>query len=147
ERGTGVFVAAVLILTALVGAVWWFGVDPGRAFWVMVAMLVVSCPCALALATPVAMTAASGSRTGRGVLGTRVHVLETLAAATDVGSAKTGTLTEGRLARLHTERFSDRSEEQCLSLAAVLEQGSEHPVARVFQRRGTPAGQLSGQRA
>lgn len=147
ERGTGVFVAAVLILTALVGAVWWFGVDPGRAFWVMVAMLVVSCPCALALATPVAMTAASGSLTGRGVLVTRGHALETLAAATDVVFDKTGTLTEGRLARLHTERFSDRSEEQCLSLAAVLEQGSEHPVARVFQRRGTPAGQLSGQRA
>ncbi len=147
ERGTGAFVAAVLVLTALVGAVWGFGIDPSRAFWVMVAMLVVSCPCALALATPVAMTAASGSLTGRGVLVTRGHALETLAAATDMVFDKTGTLTEGRLERVHTELLAGRSEEDCLALAAVLEQGSEHPVAKVFQRAGAPAGDLSGQRA
>jgi P-type Cu2+ transporter len=147
EQGTGLFVAAVLVLTALVGAVWWFGVDPSRAFWVMVAMLVVTCPCALALATPVALTAASGSLTARGVLVTRGHALETLAAATDLVFDKTGTLTEGCLERMHTELLSDRSEAECLSLAAVLEQGSEHPVAKVFQRAGSPAGDLSEQRA
>ncbi|OOG23080.1 copper-translocating P-type ATPase [Thioalkalivibrio denitrificans] len=147
ERGTGAFVAAVLILTALVGAVWWFGIDPSRAFWVMVAMLVVSCPCALALATPVAMTAATGSLTGRGVLVTRGHALETLAAATDIVFDKTGTLTEGQLERVHTELLGDRDEAYCLGIAAVLEQGSEHPVARVFQRAGTPGGVLSDQRA
>jgi P-type Cu2+ transporter len=147
ERGTGAFVAAVLVLTALVGAVWGFGIDPSRAFWVMVAMLVVSCPCALALATPVAMTAASGSLTRRGVLVTRGHALETLAAATDMVFDKTGTLTEGRLERVHTELLAARSEEDCLALAAVLEQGSEHPVAKVFQHAGAPAGDLSRQRA
>jgi P-type Cu2+ transporter len=147
ERGTGAFVAAVLLLTALVGAVWWFGIDPGRAFWVMVAMLVVSCPCALALATPVAMTAATGSLTGRGVLVTRGHALETLAAATDVVFDKTGTLTEGRPERVHTEILGRRTEAECLDIAAVLEQGSEHPVAKVFQRAGTPAGRLEAQHA
>jgi P-type Cu2+ transporter len=147
EQGTGLFVGAVLVLTVLVGAVWWFGVDPSRAFWVMVAMLVVTCPCALALATPVALTAASGSLTARGVLVTRGHALETLAAATDLVFDKTGTLTEGRLDRVHTELLSDVSEADCLARAAVLEQGSEHPVAKVFQRAGSPSGQLSEQRA
>jgi len=145
EKGTGHFVAAVLLLTVLVGAVWWFWIDPGHAFWVMVAMLVVSCPCALALATPVAMTAATGSLTGRGVLVTRGHALETLAAATDVVFDKTGTLTEGRLARVESLLLGGRSEDDCLALAAVLEQGSEHPVAKVFQRAGRPAGVLSDQ--
>ncbi|WP_026289608.1 heavy metal translocating P-type ATPase [Thioalkalivibrio sulfidiphilus] len=147
ERGTGHFVAAVLLLTAIVGAVWWFWIDPSRAFWVMVAMLVVTCPCALALATPVALTAATGSLTGRGVLVTRGHALETLAEATDVVFDKTGTLTEGRLARAETLVLGDCGEAACLALAAVLEQGSEHPVARVFQRAGTPAGQLTEQRS
>lgn len=147
ERGTGHFVAAVLLLTAIVGAVWWFWIDPSRAFWVVVAMLVVTCPCALALATPVALTAATGSLTGRGVLVTRGHALETLAEATDVVFDKTGTLTEGRLARAETLVLGDRGEAACLALAAVLEQGSEHPVARVFQRAGTPAGQLTEQRS
>ncbi|QKT03280.1 heavy metal translocating P-type ATPase [Ectothiorhodospiraceae bacterium 2226] len=129
ERGTGRFVVAVLVLTALVGLAWTYH-QPEHAFWVMVAMLVVSCPCALALATPVAVTAATGALTRRGVLTTRGHALETLADVSDVVLDKTGTLTEGRLRLQDIQPLSlEVDPEQALALAARLEAASEHPLA------------------
>ena len=132
ERGTGWFVGAVLVLTVLVGLVWWLWIDPARAFWVMVAMLVVSCPCALALATPAAITAATGALTGRGLLTARGEALEGLAGVTDVVFDKTGTLTEGRLSLRGVEVLGPLDRGACLRMAAALEVGSGHPVARAL---------------
>ncbi|MFN2309637.1 MAG: heavy metal translocating P-type ATPase [Gammaproteobacteria bacterium] len=139
ERGTGWFVLTLLALAAVAGAVWW-QIDPTRAFWVVIAMLVVSCPCALALATPVAVTAATGTLTRLGLLTTRGHALEALAQISHILFDKTGTLTTGRLALdevLTLREGCDRA--RCLALAAALERGSEHPIARVFAAQAVPA--------
>ncbi|HSJ49386.1 MAG TPA: heavy metal translocating P-type ATPase [Gammaproteobacteria bacterium] len=140
ERGTGWFVLTILALTALAGLVWW-QVDPGQAFWVMVAMLVVSCPCALALATPVAVTAATGGLTRLGLVTTRGHALEALAQIHHILFDKTGTLTTGELQLDEVIPLRPGvDEERCLVLAAALERGSEHPIARVFSARETGLG-------
>ncbi|MDX9767375.1 MAG: heavy metal translocating P-type ATPase [Ectothiorhodospiraceae bacterium] len=142
ERGTGWFILLVLLLAAGSGLAWWHYVDPARAFWVAISVMVISCPCALALAAPVAITAATGTLARLGVLTTRGHALETLAQATHIVFDKTGTLTEGRLHLESTRTLGGMSEADCLALAAALEVGSEHPVAQVFQR-----GDAGGRRA
>ena len=125
------FVAA-LIPVALAAALAWLWVDPPRALWVLVAVLVVSCPCALSLATPAAFAAATGALHRRGILVTQGHALETLARATHVVFDKTGTLTWGRLSLVGVVLLGGASRERCLALAAALERGSEHPIARAL---------------
>lgn len=131
DKVAGVFVAALLVLVTLVGF-WWWQHSPEQAFWVVLSLLVVTCPCALSLATPAAMTAATGTLTRLGVLTTRGHALETLAKVTHVVLDKTGTLTQGRLSLESLKTFNAFDEAQCLNIAAALEIGSEHPVAKVF---------------
>jgi Cu2+-exporting ATPase len=125
-------VALVLVLSALVFAAWTGHDNMQHAFWVTLAVLVATCPCALSLATPVALTSATNALAESGFLLTRGHVLETLARATHVVFDKTGTLTEGRL-RIERIDVLRGDETTALRLAATLEQRSEHPVARVFQ--------------
>ena len=129
ERVTGWFVAATLILAAGAAAAWWL-VDPGRALWVAVSILVVTCPCALSLATPVALTVATGRLARQGLIVCRGHVVETLARATDVVLDKTGTLTLGRLHLTRTQTLAQLDGTQCLRIAAAMEQGSMHPIAK-----------------
>jgi Cu2+-exporting ATPase len=117
-----------------VTAIAWSLVDPARALWVTVSVLVVSCPCALSLATPAALTAATGALTRLGVVVTRGHALETLSRATHVIFDKTGTLTHGRLELARVETFGELSEGAAIQLAAALERGSEHPVAGAILR-------------
>ena len=131
DKVAAVFVGFLLVLVSVV-AMWWWQHDPDQAFWIALSLLVVTCPCALSLATPAAMTAATGSLTRLGVLTTRGHALETLAKVTHVVLDKTGTLTKGQLALESMQVFSDISEQQSLNIAAALELGSEHPVAKVF---------------
>lgn len=131
DKVAGVFVGFLLVLVSLV-ALWWWQHDPDQAFWIAISLLVVTCPCALSLATPAAMTAATGTLTRLGVLTTRGHALETLSKVTTVVLDKTGTLTKGQLALESVYRFADLGEQQCLDIAAALELGSEHPVAKVF---------------
>ncbi len=125
------FVAVLLVLTLATFAVWW-RIDPQQALWVAVAMLVVTCPCALSLATPAALTAATGSAYRAGVLVTRGTALETLARATHFVFDKTGTLTSGRMALAGVRTLAAESPAQCLALAAALESWSEHPVGRAL---------------
>ncbi len=120
---------AVLIAVAFATAIAWYWIDPQRALWVMVAVLVVSCPCALSLATPAALAAATSALHRLGVLVTRGHALETLARATHVVLDKTGTLTQGRLSLIGVIPLGARGRDACVALAAALERGSEHPVA------------------
>ncbi len=131
DRVAAWFVLALLLVAGAVAALW-YAVDPSRAFWITVSVLVVSCPCALSLATPAALTAALGRLTRMGLLSTRGHALETLAHATDFVFDKTGTLTTGefRLLDVVVER-GDRG--QALALARALEQGATHPVAMALR--------------
>jgi Cu2+-exporting ATPase len=123
---------AILIPVAAAAALAWLWIDPPRALWVMVAVLVVSCPCALSLATPTAFAAATGALHRRGLLVTRGYALEALARATHVVFDKTGTLTWGRLSLIGVIPLGARGREECLALAAALERGSEHPIARAL---------------
>jgi P-type Cu2+ transporter len=133
EQGTGHFVAAVLILTALVGMVWYLWIAPERAFWVVVAMLVATCPCALALATPVAITTTTGVLSRIGLLLTRGQAVEDMARASVVCFDKTGTLTVGRPEWVATQALVPGcGEQELLEMAAALERHSEHPLARAL---------------
>ncbi|MGE3774496.1 MAG: heavy metal translocating P-type ATPase [Gammaproteobacteria bacterium] len=126
-RVSGWFVGAVLA-TALGGALW-HGLVLGQAWLpIVVAVLVISCPCALALATPAALTAASGALLERGVAALRTGALEDLVAVTHVVFDKTGTLTAGRL-RLDRVVVHHGEEAQWRRIAAALEAHSEHPLA------------------
>lgn len=137
DRVAGWFVAALLLLACGVAWYWW-QTDPRRAFTITLSVLVVTCPCALSLATPVALTAATGALTRLGVLTTRSHALETLARATHMVFDKTGTLTEGHLVLNDTRRLGQLTRDRSLAIAAALEQGSEHPLAKaLLARAGT----------
>jgi Cu2+-exporting ATPase len=125
------FVAGLLVLTVAAFAVWW-QIDSSRAMWIAVAMLVVTCPCALSLATPAALTAATGAAYRAGVLITRGSALETLAQATHFVFDKTGTLTTGRMSLTGVTLLSADTREQCLGYAAALESWSEHPAGRAL---------------
>ncbi|MDF3839857.1 heavy metal translocating P-type ATPase [Cupriavidus basilensis] len=144
DRVAGWFVAILLVLAALAGVVWWAWIDPSRALLVTVAVLVVSCPCALSLATPAALAAAGAALSRRGLLLTRGHALETLAGVTDVMLDKTGTLTQGRFMLAQTVVLGDASADACLQLAALMERSGEHPIARgiveAAQARGLAGG-------
>jgi Cu2+-exporting ATPase len=132
DRVAGWFVAALLLVAGLV-AWWWWQHDPAHAFSVTLSVLVVTCPCALSLATPAALTAATGALTRLGVLTTRGHALETLARATHVIFDKTGTLTEGRLRLQGVDLLGSLDRAGCVEIAAALEQASEHPIARALR--------------
>ncbi|MFP3434735.1 HAD family hydrolase, partial [Paraburkholderia sp. SIMBA_061] len=93
-------------------------------------MLVATCPCALSLATPTALTAATGTLHKLGLLVTRGHVLEGLNQIDTVIFDKTGTLTEGRLTLRSIRPLCAVAADRCLALAAALENRSEHPIAR-----------------
>ncbi|HRE18329.1 MAG TPA: HAD-IC family P-type ATPase, partial [Rhodocyclaceae bacterium] len=131
DRIAGRFVWAVLLVSALT-ALGWGLVDGQRALWITVSVLVVTCPCALALATPIALTVAAGALARDGLLVTRGHAIETLARATHFVFDKTGTLTVGRLQLLDVMPLAACSREHCLELAAALEAASEHPVAKAL---------------
>lgn len=143
DRVAAYFVGFLLLLVSLV-SLWWWQHDPDQAFWIALSLLVVTCPCALSLATPAAMTAATGALTRLGVLTTRGHALETLAKVTHIVFDKTGTLTKGLLALESTDVFTGLDEQRCLNIAAALELGSEHPVAKVFLHKALhPTGSKS----
>ncbi|QVW25158.1 cadmium-translocating P-type ATPase [Pseudomonas hormoni] len=133
DRAAQWFLLLTLIASACIGLLWW-ELDSSRAFWIVLAMLVATCPCALSLATPTALTAATGTLHKLGLLLTRGHVLEGLNQIDTVIFDKTGTLTEGRLALRSIRPLGALDSDQCLSLAAALENRSEHPIARAFGR-------------
>jgi Cu2+-exporting ATPase len=106
--------------------------DPSRAFEVALAVLVVSCPCALSLAIPAALAVAQGALSRTGVLPLHGDAIDTLARADVVVFDKTGTLGDGRPAIDAVETFGDTTRERALQLAAALERHSLHPLARAF---------------
>ncbi len=131
DRIAQVFVTALLVLTAVVFVVWW-QIDSSRALWVAVSMLVVTCPCALSLATPTALAAATGAAYRSGILITRGTALETLARATHFIFDKTGTLTTGRMTLVAVRLLGNATREHCLTCASALESSSEHPIGRAL---------------
>ncbi len=131
DRAAAWFLGRILVGAAVVFLVWWF-VDPSRAFPATLAVLVATCPCALSLATPAAIAAATAGLARRGVLVAHSDALETLARADRVLWDKTGTLTRGLVRVEEIRPLAGHTEAQCLEMAAALERMSEHPIARAF---------------
>ncbi|KAF0568002.1 Copper-translocating P-type ATPase [Psychrobacter nivimaris] len=137
------FVARILVLSVLV-FVGWYIVDPSQAIWATVAVLVATCPCALSLATPIALTVSTNRLASYGFLTTRGHTLQTLAEITHVAFDKTGTLTYGKPNLLNIELITSKSQTETddlsltaqkdtlLAIAAALEVGSRHPIAHAL---------------
>jgi len=143
DRAAAWFVGAILLLALGVGSYWTLEA-PGEAFWIVLSVLVVTCPCALSLATPTALTAGTSALTRQGLLTTRGHALETLARVDRLVFDKTGTLTRGQLQLSAVHTLGPVDNERCRSLAAALEQGSEHPVAKVLGVAGPQRLQAEG---
>jgi P-type Cu2+ transporter len=130
DRAAAWFVSRVLVGAVLVAALWLF-VDPSRAFEATLAVLVVTCPCALSLATPTAITAATATLARAGLLVTRPDALEELARADVVLFDKTGTLSLGRPRLEHVTAYG-LGHDAALATAAALERTSAHPLAQAF---------------
>ena len=131
DKVASYFVSSVIILSAIVGLIWW-QIDASRSLEIVLAVLVVTCPCALSLATPAALTVAIGRLAREGLLVTRSEAIEKLAGVVNVLFDKTGTLTFGQLRIRNVYPLTDINSTDCIDLAAALEKYSEHPIANAF---------------
>ena len=141
DRVAGPFLWGVLVLAALAGAVWSV-IDPSRAVWVAVSVLIVTCPCALSLAAPSALLAAAGALVRRGVLVQHFDALETLAGVDTICFDKTGTLTEARpeviVAELQPAALHASLDEAAIrALAGLLAASSTHPLCAALASRSS----------
>ena len=143
------FVGALGLLAVIVFGIWQV-VDPARAWPIAIAVLVVSCPCALSLATPTALAAVTERLLRQGILVVQPHVLETLHRVTHVIFDKTGTLTVGKPVLQRTVALDGASSAWCLQTAAALEAANAHPLALALvdaarrQAAGAPPVAVSG---
>ena len=143
DRVSAVFVPTVIALAVLTFAGWVVGTgDVGRALMIAVAVLIIACPCALGLATPVATMVGTGRGAQLGVLIKSVEVLERTRRITTVVFDKTGTLTQGAMKLTDVEAAAGTSEIGLLALAGAVESDSEHPIGRAVtegarERAGT----------
>lgn len=136
DRVSGIFVPVVIALAALTAAVWLaLGSSAGEAAARGIAVLVISCPCALGLATPVAIMAGSGRGARHGILFKTAASLEAAGRTQIVALDKTGTVTSGVPVVTDIRSVDDMSEGELLRLAASLEAKSEHPLARAVRQK------------
>ena len=129
-----------VLLAAAAAAAWWWPRDPGQAMMVAVAVLVVTCPCALSLATPAAMLASAGALARRGVLVRQLQAIEALADVDTVVFDKTGTLTRDAFVLTQVSLRAGVSRQQALAAAAALARHSLHPVSRALVAAAREAG-------
>jgi Cu2+-exporting ATPase len=129
ESIAGWFIAAVLLIALSVVV---FGIIGQNPDWLAttIAVLIVSCPCALSLATPLALSAGANAMIVKGLFVARQHSLETLAKVNHVVFDKTGTLTNGELGLVRVQALADMDAGQCSAIAAALESNSDHPIAQ-----------------
>lgn len=133
DRIARFFVQRLLVIATVTFCVWYFWIDADRAFWVTLSVLVATCPCALSLATPTAVTCALAQLNRKGILIKNQHVLDVLPRLSKIFFDKTGTLTQGRFSLIAVQSFSPQYQQtELLNLMANLEQQSEHPIARAF---------------
>jgi Cu2+-exporting ATPase len=135
DRWAGPFLWAVLVLAAGAAAVWSV-LDPSRAVWVAVSVLIVTCPCALSLAAPSALLSATSALARRGVLLQRLDALETLTRLDRIYFDKTGTVTDEHLQFIGVQRLDGPADAmqdaQDLALAASLAGWSQHPLSQAL---------------
>lgn len=126
------FILALLLVS--VGTyLFWLMHDPDKAFWITLSVLVATCPCALSLATPTALTCATSFLSQHGILIRKEHVLESLTRIDEITLDKTGTLTKGVFTLTNTISHNGMSTTELLQIAVALEQHSTHPIATAFK--------------
>ena len=139
---SAIFVPTVLGIAALTVIGWWIFGDLSGGIIAGVTVLIISCPCALGLATPMAVMVGTGAASRRGILIRNAETLERVGKATHVVFDKTGTLTSGRPEVTSISPDADHTENELLRLAAAVEAPSEHPIAKAIVRaaesRGLP---------
>ncbi len=143
DKVAGIFVPAVIGISALTFVVWLvWGPEPrlGNAIVNAVAVLIIACPCALGLATPMAVMVGTGRGAHAGVLFRSAEALERMAAVTVLLADKTGTLTEGKPSVISVHPEEGFTEADVLSVAAAVEQNSEHPLAVAIVRSARERG-------
>jgi Cu2+-exporting ATPase len=123
----------IILLVAVITAAVWVWLDPAQLIQNVVAVLIVTCPCALALATPVAISLSAGRFTDLGLLPMRMSALEPFATSDVIAFDKTGTLTQGRPVMHSVESLTGLPENELKCIAASLETASEHPLAQAFR--------------
>lgn len=134
----------MLLIFASITAFGWYQIAPEQAFWITISVLVATCPCALSLAIPTALTCSVANLTRKGILIKQAHVLETLSKITLFAFDKTGTLTQGRFSLDAVDILSEEyTKNQVLEIAAQLESYSEHPIARAFSQYKVPGHKLN----
>lgn len=121
-----------VVLAALAAGLYWWQIDHTKALAVAVSVLIVTCPCALSLATPAAMLSGAGALARQGILVRRLQAFETLSQVGAIVFDKTGTLTHDRLLLVSLKTREGTTERQALDLAAALAQGSLHPASRAL---------------
>jgi Cu2+-exporting ATPase len=135
------FIGFVIALAAIAG--WfWAAEDTARVVPTVVAVLVASCPCALSLSAPIALTVAVGEFARGGIVVARGRAVETLAKASDVVFDKTGTVTRGELLLKEAATYGGAGRERCLAIAAAIEAVSEHPIGKALSAAAEAAGGL-----
>lgn len=133
EKYASGFTLSLILMSIPTFLGWWYFADASKALWITVSLLVITCPCALSLATPAALAASTGKLARDGVLIANGHSLERLTHITDAVFDKTGTLTAGKLSVAQFHRFSGSlNDSQLIEIAKLLEQHSEHPIARAI---------------
>ena len=135
DRVSAIFVPTVVVIAIAAFVVWMaIGPDPALIFAIAaaVSVLIIACPCALGLATPISITTAAGRGAQAGVLIKDAEALERMARVDTIIVDKTGTLTLGKPELTDVLAFADNSEDTVLSLAGALERGSEHPLAEAI---------------
>lgn len=127
------YFVAVILLTAIGTAIYWQQHMPEEAFWITLSVLVATCPCALSLATPTALTCGTTRLNRDGIMIKSAHVMETLPQVDLVAFDKTGTLTSGDFVISKVTVFDNEYDQKTLlNIAAALESHSEHPLAKAF---------------
>ncbi|GEA10992.1 heavy metal translocating P-type ATPase [Alteromonas sp. KUL49] len=149
-----IFVVAVLLISSAT-YLYWYLHGSENAFWITVSVLVATCPCALGLATPSALTCAMAKLNKHGILLKRADAIEQLTKINTIALDKTGTLTQGKFSIQALWVNSNHAEQAVLDIAACLESRSEHPIAKAFDTKSsdlvmqgfevTPGGGVSGE--
>ncbi len=141
DRVSGYFVPAVILIAVVTLVVWWIaGPSPAYAIVNAVSVLIIACPCALGLATPISIMVATGRAAQAGVLFRNAEAIELMERIDTLVVDKTGTLTEGKPRLLHVLPAAGHDESTILRAAASLEQGSEHPLAEAILRAAKERG-------
>ncbi len=132
------YFVAIILITAIGTAIYWQHHLPEEAFWITLSVLVATCPCALSLATPTALTCTTTRLNREGILIKSAHVMETMPQINSFAFDKTGTMTTGEFAIKETVLINNSSnnnllsKDKVLAIAAALESHSEHPIATPF---------------